>query len=61
VHLLRVQQLKLKLDLVKARSRADACPHASPSWAAQIEQVEDLERQIQVLDQRIALWTVAAS
>ncbi|MGZ8438858.1 MAG: hypothetical protein ACXWXR_10025 [Candidatus Limnocylindrales bacterium] len=51
--------MRLRLDLVKARSRADACPHASPSWAAQIEQVEDLERQILVLDQRIATWSAA--
>jgi hypothetical protein len=45
--------MNIELDLVKARRRADECMPFSPSWAGAIEMVEDLERQLWVLDRMI--------
>jgi hypothetical protein len=36
-----------------ARTRAAGCAPGSPSWAAAIESVEDLERQLWVLERMI--------
>ena len=53
MHRLRLQHLNIELDLVKARRRADECLPFSPSWAGAIEMVEDLERQLWVLERMI--------
>jgi hypothetical protein len=43
----------LERDLLIARTRAADCALGSPSWAAAIESVEDLERQLWVLERMI--------
>jgi hypothetical protein len=43
----------LERDLLIARTRAAHCAPGSPSWAAAIELVEDLERQLWVLERMI--------
>jgi len=53
VHGLRIRHVTLERDLMIARTRAAHCAPGSPSWAAAIEFVDDLERQLWVLERMI--------
>jgi hypothetical protein len=53
VHGLRLRHVILERDLMIARTRAAHCAPSSPSWAAAIELVEEVERQLWVLERMI--------
>lgn len=50
---LNLQHANTERELLKARRRADECLPFSPSWAGAIEMVEDLERQLSLLERMI--------
>lgn len=47
---LRIRELELEHDLIAARRRAGLCLPSSPAWDAAMAMVDDLERQLWVVE-----------